>query len=172
MFKLFKMFKTFLTRQNMEDGNFGLLSLLPDVPLRVIASYLPLDDLIQFSKLKPSWAFLKPTLQHFNGFDFDIHGPSHDEKSSFECNCNCNCSCKDNCRRNNCSCRGNCNCGKCICTAEIYFEIPITTARLSSISMSWQWKDKKGWGNRKGQIWLKLFREGQEIADSRYTSFF
>ena len=152
----------------MENLNLGFLAILPDLPLRIIASYLQFEDAIQFAELKPAWAHLQPTLQQCNGPDFDIRGPSYGKKSSFECNCNCNCSCSCSFE---CSCRGNCNCGNCICTAETYFDIPILSSGLSSISLSWQWKDQ-GWGNRKGQIWLKLLREDQEIADSRSSLCF
>jgi len=49
---------------------------------------------------------------------------------------------------------------------EIYFDIPIETAGLSTVIMSWEWQDQ-GWGNRKGQIWLQLIRGVSVIADCR-----
>ena len=50
---------------------------------------------------------------------------------------------------------------------EGYFDVSIDSIGLDSITASWSWKDQ-GWGNRKGQIWLRLVRGAEEIADSRY----
>ena len=52
---------------------------------------------------------------------------------------------------------------------ETYFDINIVNPRLISVAMQFRWKDQ-GWGNRKGQIWLRLIRNGVEIADARLTS--
>ena len=47
-----------------------------------------------------------------------------------------------------------------------YFDINVVTSGISSVAMQWQWKDQ-GFGNKKGQIWLRLMRNGREIADAR-----
>ena len=51
------------------------LRLLPDIPLRLIASYLPFDEAMSLSELLPRWAFLQPTVQRVVGRDFDVAGP-------------------------------------------------------------------------------------------------
>ena len=47
-----------------------------------------------------------------------------------------------------------------------YMDVAILTRGIKSVKMSFLWKDQ-GHGNRKGQVWLQLVREGEVIADSR-----
>ena len=107
---------------------------LPDVPLRIIVSFLPIDDRIRFTQLHPAWHHLQPTVQRVAGPDFDERGP-----------------------------RG----GHFV--PETYFDVKVESAGVVAVKMEWRWKDQ-GFGNRKGQVWLKLVRDEQEIADARYTS--
>ena len=52
---------------------------------------------------------------------------------------------------------------------ETYFDVPIATRNgIKSVNIEWRWRDQ-GFGNRKGQIWLRLVRNGVEIADARYV---
>ena len=44
---------------------------------------------------------------------------------------------------------------------ELYFEGPVFTAKIKKVSLSIQWKDQ-GWGNRKGEIFIKLVRKEQK----------
>ena len=48
-----------------------------------------------------------------------------------------------------------------------YFDILVDRIGLTAIKMEWRWMDP-GRGVRKGQIWLRLIRNGEIIADSRY----
>ena len=50
-----------------------------------------------------------------------------------------------------------------------YFDILVDRIGLTAIKMEWRWMDP-GRGVRKGQIWLRLIRNGEIIADSRYDS--
>jgi len=49
---------------------------------------------------------------------------------------------------------------------ETYFDGPEMNQGAKSIKMSFQWRDQ-GFGNRKGQMWIQLIREGQVLADTR-----
>ena len=51
-------------------------------------------------------------------------------------------------------------------TPETYFDVPVETGGLVRVAMAWEWKDQ-GYGNRKGQVWLQLVREGEVVEDSR-----
>ena len=51
------------------------LALLPDIPLRLIASFLPFEEGMSLSQMLPHWVHLQPTVQHVKGRDFDIAGP-------------------------------------------------------------------------------------------------
>ena len=42
---------------------------------------------------------------------------------------------------------------------ELYFEGPVFTTKIKKVSLSITWKDQ-GWGNRKGEIFIKLVRKG------------
>ena len=110
------------------------LSQLPDVPLRIIVSFLPIDDRIRFTQLHPAWHHLQPTVQRVAGPDFDERGPSGGHF-----------------------------------VPETYFDVKVESAGVVAVKMEWRWKDQ-GYGNRKGQVWLKLVRDEQEIADARYIS--
>ena len=49
---------------------------------------------------------------------------------------------------------------------ETYMDVAVLTRGLKSVAMSFLWADQ-GYGNRKGQVWLQLVREGEVIADCR-----
>lgn len=120
-----------MTSKYSKDEKKLSLTMLPDVPLRIIVSFLPFEDAVTFSSMHPSWGHLQPTVQ-----DLD---------------------CPEICRAGP---RGG------HFWPETHFDIPIQSVGLESVSMSFSWKDQ-GFGNRKGQIWLKLSRGAREIADSR-----
>ena len=49
---------------------------------------------------------------------------------------------------------------------ETYMDVAVLTRGLKFVKMSFLWEDQ-GYGNRKGQVWLQLVREGEVVADSR-----
>ena len=58
---------------------------------------------------------------------------------------------------------------------ELYFEGPVFTAKVKKVSFSITWKDQ-GWGNLKGEIFIKLMRADghasgspEEIAEKRHV---
>ena len=127
-----KNFKIKIVHRKYGDRK-DFLSTLPDVPLRIIVSYLNFEDGVAFSSIHPHWAHLQPTVQELEGPELTLIGPSGGHF-----------------------------------WPEKYFDVPtLQTPGLKSVSMSWSWCDQ-GWGNQKGQIWLKLWRDGTEIADNRY----
>ena len=48
---------------------------MPDVPLRIIVSFLPIDDRIRFTQLHPAWYHLQPTVQHITRPDLNKYQP-------------------------------------------------------------------------------------------------
>jgi hypothetical protein len=49
---------------------------------------------------------------------------------------------------------------------ERYFQGPVFTAKIKKVSLSIKWKDQ-GWGNRKGEIFIKLMRKSGMVAEKR-----
>ena len=48
---------------------------------------------------------------------------------------------------------------------EKWFDGPKIDKKIRSIVISFKWKDQ-GWGNRKGNVWLKIIREGEVILET------
>merc|ERR1712228_51265 len=49
---------------------------------------------------------------------------------------------------------------------ETYFDGPIMCQKIKSIKLNFRWRDQ-GYGNRKGQVWVQLIRNGAVVAESR-----
>ena len=48
---------------------------------------------------------------------------------------------------------------------EKWFDGPKIDKKIRSITISFEWKDQ-GWGNRKGNVWLKIIREEEVILET------
>lgn len=47
--------------------------------------------------------------------------------------------------------------GPYVCPEELYFDGPVLSSSINKLAMSVEWRDQ-GWGNRKGEIFVKLMR--------------
>ena len=113
------------------------LHTLPALPLEEIASSLGFEDQVNLAASHPNLGFLAPREQIVQGEDFHESGPFPWEGPWDGDFC-----------------------------PETYMDVPVLTRGLVSVKMSFRWKDQ-GYGNRKGNIWLRLIRSSEVIADSR-----
>lgn len=59
--------------------------------------------------------------------------------------------------------------GPYICPDELYFDGPVLSGSVKKLAMSVLWKDQ-GWGNRKGEVFVKLMRPEAGCSDPTPSS--
>lgn len=57
-----------------------------------------------------------------------------------------------------------------VCPHELYFDGPVLSSSIKKLTISLLWRDQ-GWGNKKGEIYVKLMRPGaRRLASPNATS--